>query len=135
MALNTLGIIKNGTKIKIPAVFVPEPQESVSVTADGVKTYRQIIYQLQQLIDWSKINRLSALQFDNVYYANIFTIRYSTHQCSFCAGYTNANGATVERFFFEPIESDCFYYRSRGTSMTDLTFNVPSSGTVFTLYY
>ena len=25
MALNTLGIIKNGTKIKIPAVFVPEP--------------------------------------------------------------------------------------------------------------
>lgn len=74
------GINKNGTKHKVgiimPANYPASriTRESVSVTADGVKTYSQLLDSLFALIDFSKITENSVVKISSSTVMQVYTM-------------------------------------------------------------
>ena len=139
--MNFLGFIKNGNKgtygLQMPA-FYPASRithESVSVTADGVKTYRQILNELYALIDYGKLNYNSALNVGTAWYRlqNINASNETIFVCNL-GGVTNIFQATLNI-----RETSSEYYNATvnngGFTATDRSANVPTSGIEFTVYY
>ena len=131
MSLNTLGIIKNGTKIKIPAVFVPEPQESVSVTADGVKTWGELLNELLVSIDSSKMtdNSLFVLNSGLVAVINNRLSNAYRYSCLFISN----NQIVLQQF--ELRSNDSVFYQVSGTSFSNRSSEKPVNGRTLTIYY
>ena len=103
--------------------------ESVSVTADGVKTYRQVLNALYSLLDVTKITYNSYMKYGNYIYRLTLTMEGLFQ-------YTVASIASSNTFIQKlSVSATSGAERISGTTFTDLTTQVPSNGSVFTLYY
>lgn len=110
--------------------------DEVSVTADGVKTYAQILTDLFGAIDTSRINAKSRM---SIYNSNSLT----THFCSL----TSRSSSAI--LFSEPTVSTTYGPQNTsytlaatgvaesgyGAQYSDLSSNVPASGFKFTVIY
>ena len=112
-------------------------QDKVSVTADGVKTYRQLFNELYGLIDRSKLTNRSVLWFK---YTN-GTIQYynlgenaATWYC-FTMPMAGSAGAKATTFIIASTQNACEYSASVGSTRTDYSTYVPQATTVFEVHY
>ena len=135
------GINKNGTKHKIgiimPASYPASriTRESVSVTADGVKTWSQLIDELYSLADISKVENYSVLKLN--WSANGYGLYYFVGKNSgiyqFTFTITEANSIQVNSCLLSQSGSK-FITSSNGTR-SDISSTVATSGYKLTLYY
>ena len=110
------------------------PRESVSVTADGSKTTAQLLNALNSLVDYSKV-RLESLfvrkapsGLQIVYKNDIFDSGYGYFSFTMVSG-TSISVGTVY------VSSSSSYKTVNGSTYSDESSAVPSSGTKFTIYY
>ena len=114
-----------------------EQQDKVSVTADGVKTYRQLFNELYALIDRSKLSNRSTLWF---IYTN-GTIQYynlgenSASWYCFSLPMAGSAGAKATTFIIASTQNVCEYSASVGSTRTDYSTYVPQVTTVFEVHY
>ena len=116
--------------------YTGEPLDiSVSVTADGVKTYSQLLNELYALVDKDRVSRDSYLSTGGynipVVYKSSSAIRIVG--CMLAdAGNTYINGYYL-------MESNSTLYswsvKTSGNTVTNSSSSVPTTGTTFTLYY
>ena len=131
------GINKNGTKHKIGIImpaFFPSSRvthESVSVTADGVKTYSQMLDAVYAAMDTSKLTYYSVLTFNkevfNINFLDATTPIFGETLC-ISANRIEAKGCRVQA-------SGSIYAVLQSSGVTNISSSVPSSGTVFTVVY
>lgn len=124
--------------------YTGEPLDiSVSVTADGVKTYSQCLDALYALIDRNKITRNAILKIDvgtTIFYGSLAVDIVSTGVLLFYNTNSStlnfSNSVNVKLTSSGSIYQGC---RAQGSSpynvFSDYSSDVPASGTVFTLYY
>lgn len=133
---DTIGIIKNGEKKKLPIVMVsPQVDEPdyVEVTADGVKTVTTLLGELFALIDISRISDKSSLVIgDNPYVPSLIDktnsiFDFNREQCS--------NSSPQLSVYRARLSASPQYRQFSSTSMTDFGTYVFPSGTKFDLYY
>ncbi len=131
------GINKNGTKHKIGIImpaFFPSSRvthESVSVTADGVKTWSQLLDSLYASADITKITNYSLVEDSDgvlfgITYNSASWVRFA------CASYSG-QGATVTELIIQSNGSLRRY--ARGTTVVNESSTVVTSGTVMKLVY
>lgn len=116
------------------AGLVPS-EESVSVTADGVKTYAQLFDALYALIDGSKINHTSVLKAGisgNIYIYHL--VFYTSSRYIF--SYVTETGETSVRSY-DVTNGSKYYLSTHSSSIAhyDNSSQIPASGSTFTLYY
>ena len=110
-------------------------EDYVEVTADGVKTYGQLLNELYTSIDYSKITYNSKIQ-DNLYVYNIS--RYPSNSLVFtCTRKENefAYRITVFQLSSSSTVDEYRNHTTAGMTATSYTDTVPTSGTKITLYY
>lgn len=74
----------------------------IYVTTDGVKTYKQLLRELHNLIIWTKLTKNSCIYFSNTYY-HIFEAQFQRIQ------FTAASGDSVSQFVL--MYENSSYYR------------------------
>ena len=129
-------INKNGTKHKVgiimPAFFPASrvTHESVSVTADGVKTWATLLNELYALADFTKVNNYSYIEQGAIYfkYQRVFNNKY-VFTCTFGSEYW-----MLTQYYSLDASSSTFVEYNK-TTMTDASSNVAPSGTVIKLVY
>lgn len=138
MSYNTVGIIKNGVKQKLPVVMVApkvDGPDYVEVVADGVKTWSQLIDELYSLADTSKVAKNSALKAN--WSANDYALyRFagkSSDVYQFTFAITEATNTQVNSFLF--AESGSKLITSNNGTRSDISSTVATSGYKLTLYY
>ena len=109
---------------------IPGSAGSVSVTADGVKTYSQLLDELYALIDTTKINRKSILVVDD----NTLVDNLVGTSLRFSNAYIN-NQNTVSVLTAVIKASASTYRTNAGGALTDKSAIVPTSGEVFSIIY
>lgn len=109
------------------------PRESVSVTADGSKTYAQVLGSLRTAADLSKITPGAILEEISATYKKYFKLTV-----------TQGNQAVFERTTLSTsviyqevltVDTTGAYIRSEGNTIIDRSSAIPTSGSKFTLYY
>ena len=113
-----------------------EPTDNcVYVTADGVKTYKQLLIDLWSQIDFTKITRNAKLTIgtSNSNFTNL-VLRYSgaNHAYFDCSYLSNTSVVTVDILVHA---SSAFCHTVNGGPYSDSSSNVVDSGTIFALYY
>ena len=108
----------------------------VSVIANGTKTYRQLFIELWALIDISKVTNQTVFTFN---YNNSAHTRYiyplveqSDNYLVFSRGSANSSGARIESM---QIDTTGAYLISTGSTRSDSSTQVPSSGWSFAIEY
>lgn len=130
MSYNTVGIIKNGVKQKLPVVMVApkvDGPDYAEVVADGVKTYATLFTELASLVDNTKVNPKSVFTIDS----DVYVARYYEELIFYNAQISSAKSYVVEA----RIQSHMFIEVEAGATYQDMSNNVPTSGRKFTLYY
>jgi len=108
------------------------PRESVSVTADGSKTYAQVLNSLYALVDFSKTTDFSLLTQTTSTYTTQYTMALRlSNQLYFTRTVITSNVPSVE----ELSVTGTSYFHRANSSYTDVSSQVPASGTKFTIYY
>lgn len=135
------GINKNGTKHKIgiimPAFFPASrvTHESVSVTADGVKTYGTLLSDLFTLADVAKFTPFTKIVFYDTNSGNqtVYTVRLLTSSSAYFyyVGILGTGVATLEVL----LSSSPYYVINNNGSYTDRTSTIPTSGVILKLVY
>lgn len=113
--------------------LMPGQSESISVTADGVKTYAQLLESLSLLVDLNRITADSRLVFNNhcFYPRNINTtgaVTFFNATAAPSSPYTYVESAVIGTGY-------CSYRESNPSGSENKSNNVPTSGEVITLYY
>lgn len=130
-------IIKN-----VPKTGGTPTDNSVSVTADGVKTYATLLNELQALVDYSKITRNTALV--TVVSDERTIYRLSQHLESngrLCFDRTrvfvpSTYKITSYTYILQSNNSHLYYaHYSTNYDFGDADASVPASGATFTIYY
>lgn len=112
---------------------------SVSVTANGSKTYATLLTELADLVDVSKISHNSILTRNNeVYHAEIIS-----PGIGYYFKHTNANASAMNVTYHKlissatgnPSQSFSIAISQTGTAINDIGINVPTAGDVFTIHY
>ena len=102
-----------------------------TVTADGVKTYRQLIYELyDSIILTSYRNTLIHIgnkTFHNVDYDNTHGLRYS-------ASIVYEDGYELETILLSPSQSICAFFTYDKTGFHTFSNTVETRGTVLSLW-
>ena len=113
------------------AGLIPE-RESVSVTADGTKTYAQLFNSLFSLIDLSKVSANSKLvrSNPNILVWNINFCSSTNIQCSYAS--VVSNNPMIQNC---TLSSSSKYEIISYGSYSDNSSGVPNSGIIFTFYY
>lgn len=123
----------NGT----PVGGVVEPSgggESVSVTANGVKTTAQLLNELYALIDATKVNRNSKIERTTNTGVVIYDFNYAEANEYYFTSVTVFD--TFVSFDTAVVEaSNSKRYEYNGSSIADKTNAVPASGRTITLFY
>ena len=159
---DTIGIIKNGNKTKLPVIIVENidadgvaydntssglsatdvqgaidelaPKGSVSVTADGVKTTAQLLNELYALVDASKANKYSKIERTTNTGVVIYNLDYTEANTYYFTSVTVFD--TFVSFDTVVVKaSDSKRYEYNSGSISDKTNTVPASGRTITLYY
>lgn len=109
---------------------IPEESDSVSVTADGVKTYKTLLNELYALIDNTKLSSTTYIVFSSSIfrYSREFDVGYS-----FFLSYGNENLEIIDHFLVHP--SDSLYTESLNGNISSYQDGVATSGTTITLVY
>lgn len=106
---------------------------SVSVTADGVDTYSQVLGDLYALIDASKINTKSTLRVGNIIY-HISAINPTSYVFT-----TQGSTSSMIRFYLAALSTTSVFRNADvatdSTIYRDLSATVPTVGTVFSIDY
>lgn len=130
-------IIKN-----VPKTGGTPTDNSVSVTADGVKTYATLLNELQALVDYSKITRNTALVTVVSGERTIYRLTQNIESSSrLCFDRTrvyipSTYKITSYTYILEPNNSHVYYaHYITNYDFGDADASVPTSGTTFTLYY
>lgn len=103
----------------------------VSVTADGTKTYTQLLNELYALVDRSKLS-------GNSYFTGAYGIvaRCNGIQTSYIGfNSTDVEQAALKSTSFGLKPSDSFVYSFNGTTVTNNSSSVVTSGTVLKVVY
>lgn len=120
-------VINDGNDVPIGA----SSEDYVEVTADGEKTYRQLLNELFNETDKTKVTENSCIEFNN----EIFAVVYADSQyLTFTKGYSSQSKVMVDMLALSASGSGYKITPSSGTE-TDKTLDKPSNGTVITLYY
>ena len=138
------GLIKNNIKTKIgivlPASYPASrvTHESVSVTADGVKTYEALLNALFALVDSAKLTRDTKLVTENVF-LQLGAVPPSGI-LTFIGGSSMTNDGGLYMYALRLHASNSrfrqIYITSAGAvSNNNYGTNVPTAGTDITLYY
>ena len=140
-------VLSSGTKIATIAVgdtstdlyceTVPTPETPVYVTADGVKTYSQLLDELYALIDSSKISYKSSCIFDHHNASetkDYFNILRSTNTSYIFVRPTSASGgASVASYNITNTGST--YMVATGSTRSDSSSEVPSVNATIEIVY
>ena len=118
---------------------IPEESDSVSVTADGVKTYGQLLNELYALVDMSKVTDTTIFKIDNSI-SDFFSIYFLSERSSSALRFTRVSGLNQTTDLTIVIIRSNSVVRSSSTSTSSTTFtnntdDVPTSGTTITLIY
>ena len=108
--------------------------EYVEVFSDGTKTYRQILLQLYNLVDMSKINRHSNLGIGGPGgWTNHLCISYGGSDCVFsCSTVTSSDGEYIS---FYRINSTPTAMVGRRNASQDVTNNTATANRTFRITY
>ena len=127
------GLTANNVQSAIDELCEMSGGSSVSVIADGEKTYRTLFVELSELVDFSKITRNSILQIGTV----MFTLRSTA---AAAATYTmitvGGNNARINQILIgaTPEYNGC-NYASNAWQMINSVTSQPTAGTVIELFY
>lgn len=119
----------------IDEVVAKVDRGSVSVTADGVKTYGTLLNELQALVDYTKVTDYSYLKIGTVV---MHTTVVNTSGSALVGGSVSLNSNPPHLFahLFILATNDSHYYWADGsTSTTDRTSSTVSNGIVIKLVY
>jgi hypothetical protein len=105
-------------------------EDYVEVTADGNKTYAQLLNELYADADLIKANGSTTRLIIGVSIFNIFGL--SNYECYFSAASLNGQLPATEEI---RVSSSSYYNRYRQGQFSDLSSTKPTSGTKITLYY
>lgn len=115
------------------AALVPG-EESVSVTADGVKTYATLLNELFTLVDFSKVTVRTKLHRTGDEILGLTLLASpSSLIFSFCYTFT-ANDTMICSMYIASSGSKYMTYNFGG-SFSDRSNKVPTSGEKITIYY
>lgn len=103
---------------------------SVSVTADGVKTYSQLLNELNALIDFSKVNRNTCLT-DSTNKTVAYIGYKDSNRLDFVAQIANHRYSYSAR----TSSSQASTYAYTTSTYTDISSTVPVSGTIIAVEY
>ena len=139
------GINKNGTKHKIGIImpaFYPASRvthESVSVTADGTKTWGTLLNELYALVDNTKLtfktSFLVAAPTNNSY--SVLSA-YTSTSLTFSRNLVATNSRMITTTHYMTASSSAYreaLFNTSGNTFSDNTSSVPASGTVLLIYY
>lgn len=115
---------------------IPEEDDTVSVTADGVKTYATLLNELYALIDATKISQNSLLVVDFIAYKIVCVFTYTTsaeYQFS-KATISSGNKLVTDKFVIKSANST-YGQKEENVTIDDRTSQQPTSGIKFTLHY
>lgn len=117
------------------AASVIKVRETISVTGDGVKTYRTLLYELWGLIDVNKVSINSKIVFANQYIAELVRKMDGTLIYSYVS--LSTNGLYNAFIFSVANNSNYCLYVDNNTSgqSSNLSDNVAPSGLKIELYY
>lgn len=119
------------------AALVPS-EESVSVTANGVKTLSTLLDELFSLVDMSRIGRNTKIVFPDTATVNtIFNIaQYTESEIVFTTSFAWAtvNESTLRTFQVKSSNSQYYWAKVNGT-IGNGSSNVIGNGLIITLYY
>ena len=104
--------------------------ESISVTADGVKTYSTLLNELYALIDTSKITVKSILTRGEYIYVRGYYLYSNSYQ--FVVGNIYNQTLMVERI---NVRSNSTFDRCLGNTYTNLSSTIPTNGEVISIIY
>lgn len=128
-------ILSNGESVEAALV-----KGSVSVTADGVKTFGQLIGDLTALVDFSKLNANSKLSIVYASYTSVFAaVRISGDGAHFAiTDYGSSSTITYQTIRLGDSSNAKFVggtLQAGSTSVSNSTSTVPASGTVLEISY
>ena len=107
--------------------------KSVSVTADGTKTYKQLLIALWGIADISKVNGKSVLNIgSSAEWDTLTNVKHGPTRMDFSE---TVNNGTVVTNYYIFISSSNAIYRKVGDSSSDFSNTVPASGTQIKLTY
>ena len=106
------------------------PRESVSVTADGVKTISKLLDELYALVDWSLVKPWSILELHQTAYQFVLP---SNSEYYFSALFVHTGGA--EGTTCRVRSNNSTRISGVGSSYVDESSSVFQSGRLITLYY
>lgn len=110
--------------------------DKVEVTADGVKTWQQLLNELYALIDTTKISQNSLLVVDFIAYKIVCVLTYTTsaeYQFS-KATISSGNKLVTDKFVIKSSNST-YGQKEENVTISDRTSQQATSGTKLTLYY
>ena len=108
---------------------------SVSVTADGVKTYATILNELYGLADLTKISAKSYIDYCNVNYHELFSLQIMNANSVYVFACITSSASGILAEIYTVRSSSSSYEDVYGSTVTNKSTQVPVSGRVFTLYY
>lgn len=114
---------------------------SVSVTADGVKTYAQLLAELYALIDFTKFSQLTAKMVRKDNGSNLYTLPCNYYlptynHVQFSGNNVLYNNALYVNTFSFKVQDDLFTYKEHvNGSLSDYSSSVPTSGVMLSIYY
>lgn len=120
--------------------YTGEPiDNSVSVTADGVKTWRELFNSLWALIDANKVTNNSYITEKSSTYYKVYNINSSmlnasiTTEIRFSRMVLDTSMEVEENWSIKSSSST--YFRATNGTFADWSTNVPTAGIVITLHY
>lgn len=112
------------------ATIGPASEDYVEVMADGEKTRAQLLTDLDALVDWSKVNENSYIVFGNdIYRVNVPNVKI------FMTSAISGGHLYNTMFDLKYHTSQQYDTTSNGSTLTDNSSAVPTSGRTITLYY
>ena len=124
-----LGVIPQSLYDDVEDLKEAANKGSVSVTADGVKTYSEILDDLYALIDTDKITNISTLQRDSI---NCVLVDNGATK-EFSVAWMNASHYGIS--FFSLGASGSTFFEMQDGTITDKSNSVVNAGRVFTFRY
>lgn len=108
--------------------------ESVSVTADGVKTYRQLLNELFALVDFSKLNGRSFVVWENTT-TDIYPLQMIESTYFYASMFVIQGDGTLSQYSLRVESANSYIIRLRGGTTKNYSTDTATNGEVITLYY
>lgn len=108
---------------------------SVSVTADGVKTYGQLLNELYALVDYDKIGIHSVVDWYDGSDDSLFQVVVINPAYIYASFFILLAGGQSAQYSMQFGNANSYMFRLRDAATRDYSSETPVSGIVLTLYY